>query len=233
MLQLKGYFQNFSIGRNVFAREPVCGNPGQFTLPGGRMNPTLLHEDGTFAATLKQFTEESGVSVERLAELHFLDQGYYAPDNSSSRGGRGRGRGPQFYVHFVQVDDVEVLAREANDVLLRAARITSTSSPTEKAAALRALYAETGLNDDAAARYEAVPWGSLLGLLQTSLPFLQEAREEWARLVREGGLLFNTAAEGREAEIESTLADPGACRDWLADGVRAFMSPQDLEGQGG
>jgi len=77
LLQKKSYFQNFSIQRNVFHTEPVCANPGQYTLPGGTMNTTIMRNDGTFSASLKQFNEESGVTLDILQSLDYSEQGCY------------------------------------------------------------------------------------------------------------------------------------------------------------
>jgi hypothetical protein len=40
--------------------------------------------------------------------------------------------------------------------------------------------------------------------------------------VREKALFFNTEVD-REEKIRSTLADPGRSRDWLVEGVHAFL----------
>jgi 8-oxo-dGTP pyrophosphatase MutT (NUDIX family) len=232
MLQKKAYFQHFSVQRNVYTKQPVCGNPGQYTLPGGRMDVDLVYSCGTLEASLKQFYEESGITAERMLALNCTDQGHYAP--SYNRGSRGRGRGAHFYVHFVQVDDVAVLVEEANINLSRAKGVVQdhSLSQTEKEACLREMYETTGLSDDATAGYEMVSWGDLMGRLGTTLEFEASERAEWGRLVREQGLFFNVEGD-QEDKIRSMLADPGTNRDWLVDGVKAFLySPLDVEDQG-
>mmetsp|Transcript_24372 Transcript_24372/g.41285 ORF Transcript_24372/g.41285 Transcript_24372/m.41285 type:complete len:265 (+) Transcript_24372:68-862(+) len=224
LLQKKSYFQNFSIERNSFNKEPVCGNPGQYTLPGGRMSTSIVYEHGTLAATLKQFNEESGISHERLALLNCVDHGYYAPSARACEGRRSRG--PPFFVHFLEVDDVKVVADEANASLHSARLITGAGvnslTQAEKESALRQLYEETGLNDDAADRYEVMQWSDMLDSLETCLGFDVGSQEEWARLVREQGLFFNTEG-GQEDKIQSVLDNPGSNRDWLIDGVKCFL----------
>ena len=219
LLQRKAYFQNYSIERNVFIREPVCGNPGQYTLPGGRMNREIVQEFGTLAATLKQFNEESGISTESVALMNCVDHGYYAPPRVGSGG-----KGAPFYVHFVEVNDVRELATAANVALGNAKSIieSDTLSSAEKQNALRCLYSESGLNDDAADEYVAVPWSELLSMLQNTVEFDEAVRDEWGRLVREQGLFFNTTC-CQEDVISRTFSDPGSCRDWLIDGVKAFL----------
>ena len=221
LLQKKSYFQNFSVKRNVFTREPVCANPGQYTLPGGWLNQDIVHDAGTCGASLQQFYEESGISEGRLEQLNFIHQGYYAPKPQNSR----RGKSPPFYVHFVQVDDVSLLAKEANLTLAYAADIliNCANSMSEKELHIRDLHCRTGLNDDAASCYESVPWTEILNLLIKNIPFDELKRDEWARLVREQGLYFN-AERGQEVRITQTITDPGSNRDWLVDGVQAFLS---------
>lgn len=190
------------------------------------MNASIMHEHGTLTATLKQFKEESGISSERLTHLSCVDHGHYAP--SARSWGGGRSRGPPFFVHFLQVDAVKVLADEANATLNSARLITGASSltPAEKEGALLQLYEETGLNDDAADGYEVVPWSEMLSRLETSMDFDEGAREEWAGLVRDQGLFFNTEG-GQEDKIRAVLEDPGRNRDWLIDGVKCFLYTDD------
>lgn len=214
------------------------------------MDADLVAESGTLAATLKQFYEESGVTAERMRQLNCTDQGYYAPKNR-------RGRGAEFFVHYVQVDDVSALAEEANHTLSMARSVVNMDmnkdtvsnlghhcSLSEREGSLRELCVTTGLNDDAAASYEVVPWEALLDKLLTSLEFDEACREEWSRLVREQGLglFFSTISDpgtstsasssssngmgrgGQEAMIHCTLQDPGSNRDWLVAGVQAFLT---------
>ena len=220
LLQKKSYFQNFSIERNVFMREPVCANPGQYTLPGGWLNPDVIKTSGTLGATMKQFRDESGISTERVTRLNCIDQGFYSP-----HGKCGRGRGVPFCVHFVQVDDVSVLAEEANVVLGQVKNLINDPglSITDREEKLRKFSAETGLNDDAADCYECVLWTELKGMLQSSLEFEVSELEEWKTLVQQQNLFFN-AEEGQEKRILNTISDPGRNRDWLVDGVEAFLS---------
>lgn len=225
----------------MFYKQPVCHNPGtvchcvivyvvliclyylgQYVLPGGKMNKSLLRQYGTLEATMKQFTEESGVSWHTLEKLHYSDDGYYtAPENVYSDTHCDINF---YYIHFVKVDGVDVIVEEANDVLRRASAIVndSTMNTIQREACLKALHEETGFNDDAAEKYIAVSMDEALGYLQRTISFEDESREEWEALVREQCLFFSYP--DRDAKIVQVLSDPGFERDWQIAGLEYFLN---------
>lgn len=237
LLQKKSYFQHFSVQRNLFSKQPVCGLPGQFTLPGGRMDPRLAHEQGTLAASLKQFFEESGVSMERLIQLKYSDEGYFTPcegelSDSGTDMMRSMGVQRRYFVHLVKVDDVTALAEDANSVIKAAKTVNDNAdlSAADKEMLLRELYASTGFNDDSAASYEVVPWPQVLERLETTLPFDSSVREEWMQLVRCQDLLINFFHETRQGgsdKMNRVLADPGRDRDWFVQAFQYFSGVKD------
>lgn len=202
-------------------KEPVCGTPGQHVLPGGKMDPFIRSERGDFWASLQQFQEESGVGEKTLRGLNYREIGCYYPEKRRRRDG---GERTPFCVHFIQVDDVDVLAEIGNNTLQRAHDIVHDMSLMDgkKEQLLRSLYATTGLNDDATALYEVFRDRDALSKLETTIEFELSYQAEWADLVREHGLFFS-ASGGVENKIERVLCNPGENRDWFCDAMHSFL----------
>lgn len=216
LLQKKAYFQHFSVQRDYVGKQPVCGNPGQYSLPGGGLNRVILENDGPLQATLKQFNEESGVTLDILQTLNFSDQGCYSDFDDTDHNGN------MFSVHYVLVDDVSMIATRANAVLSEVGSILDDDTMTddERDDQLMSLYQCTGLNDDAAACYDVVPLDRCLSCLTNTIPFNTALKAEWVKLIRDQCLFWEVM---REDKITSILSDPGGEREWYVRGVECFL----------
>lgn len=219
LVQRKSYFQHFSVQRDCYYTQPICANPGQITLPGGSLNSEIIAREGTLAASLKQFVEESGVMLEFLGELHYSDRGCY----SDLEDPHAIHCEDIFYVHFVRVDSVDQIAIEANRILDVVIGILNDSSlsESERNKKLRDLHQSTGFNDDAADGYLSVPREDLLPLLSDTIPFEVSLKHMWKNMVRDQALFKERQ---RERKIRNILTDPGDGRDWLVAACEYFLS---------
>jgi len=119
--------------------------------------------------------------------------------------------------------DVSPIAAHANAVLEDVKNLLRDTSINEedREKFLKELYLHTGLNDDATWAYDVVPTESVLPLLTTTIPFHDEYKAEWERLVLEQKLFRPTH---RAQKVQSILLDPGRSRDWLVNSVRWFLT---------
>jgi hypothetical protein len=219
LIQRKSYFQHFSVQRDCYYTQPICANPGQNTLPGGTLNREIVDGQGTLAASLKQFTEESGVTLKFLNGIHYSDIGCYSDlEDPNSMWCENH-----FYVHFVRVDSIDKIVAEATRILQLARNLLHDESLSEdhRNQKLRELHSSTGYNDDAAESYMSVHRDGILSLLSDTIPFKVALKNEWKCLVREQELFKEHT---RERKMRNILSDPGEGRDWLVAACEWFLN---------
>lgn len=216
LLQRKAYFQHYSFQRSCFYTQPVCANPGQYTLPGGSMDDGLLQREGYMRAALKQFQEESGVGVRDLEGWRCCSKGYYSGPEQNTPWNKDF-----FYVHFLHVESVDKIRVAANAILRRVRATVGGNCLAEPAKDIvRDIFEQTGFNDDAAIEYTIVPFADLLTCLSTQIDFEEKYVHRWTDMVRQQCLF---APERREGKIRRILMSPGEGRDWLVDAARCFL----------
>ena len=220
LLQKKAYFQHYSFQRSCFYTQPVCANPGQYTLPGGSMDDVLLQRSGHMHAALKQFQEESGVAPADLKSWHCNSRGYYSGPEQDTPWNK-----EFFYVHFLHVESVGIICSAANAILREVRSSVGGDCLSESAKTIvKEIFERTGFNDDAAAEYKIVPFTDLLSYLSTQVGFDKACEQRWTAMVRQQRLF---APERRESKIRSIIRFPGEGRDWLVGASRCFLLTPD------
>ena len=232
LLQKKAYFQRFSVKRMCFYKQPVCGNPGQFSLPGGSVDEDLVNSTCTLDGALAQFTEECGVTTNNLEKLKYCCRGSY----SAPEAGREISSETSVYftVHFVHVESVKIVATMSTSIIQQVQSMLSASTSNDldntiltadQIEYFRSLHASTGYNDDSANSYHMVSFADLIPHLTEELPFEMNNSVEWIDLVMSQKLF---ASSRRKEKIKKIISNPGHGRDWLIDAAKCFLHTPDV-----